>query len=162
MDGDAQVEAAGVRRIGTLSLTDAEGVTYACEVYPIRSPLVITRAVYIFSRFEGIWPHPVYVEAAGDLPVMAAQHPQFEPALGLSAIHLLVHRPDNDDPIPVREAAERLADVYRPILNARASEPVALPALPVKPPADPVHGAQPEPAPWHGFQAAAGPEPGKG
>lgn len=99
-------------------LSDGWGTVYRCAVYPVRAPVTVTRAVFAFSRLDGIWPEPVFLGAAGDWALRLALHPRREEAIALGAIHLLIHAPDPDDPLAPAEAVERLVAFHRPRLNA--------------------------------------------
>ncbi len=122
-DGGAH-RAAEPQPIGSLTLADGLGVAYSCWVFPARAPVRVADAAFAFSRLEGIWPQPVFIGWAGAWPLRLGLHPMREAALTLGAIHILVHRPDPDDPVPARAAAERLIAWHRPVLNA---EPARVP-----------------------------------
>ncbi|MGF1445076.1 MAG: hypothetical protein ACFBRM_02625 [Pikeienuella sp.] len=113
----AQDGGGGPRRIGRLSLADGFGVVYTFSVYPARVEMPVHRAVFAYSRLEGIWPAPVFIGSVGEQPLPICRHPMRAEALRLGAIHLLVHKPDPDDRVDAAEAARRLVAWHRPVLN---------------------------------------------
>lgn len=118
----------GRSSLGTLPLRDGQGVAYTFTVYPVRALVSARDAVYAFSRLEGIAPVPVLIDAAHSLALRLRGHERLEQAIGLGAVHLLVHVPEPDDPVGHREAAARLAAFHRPALNR--GQPRFLPTAP--------------------------------
>lgn len=117
MDQPASEGESPQRPLGVLTLVDADGVGYSCMAYPARAALLLAGEVYAFTRLEGIWPQPVLIGVAPAEGVSAAEIPQRAEALEFGAVHLLVHAPDPDDPVPAADAAARLIAHYRPVLN---------------------------------------------
>ncbi|MGF1501195.1 MAG: hypothetical protein ACFBSD_05195 [Paracoccaceae bacterium] len=105
------------RPVGRLTLCDGYGMAYYSDVFSIRAEIAAAEAVFVFSRLEGIWPQPLFVGLIGAVPVQLDRHPMRARAMALGGVHLILHKPEPDDPVKAPDAAERMIAWYRPVLN---------------------------------------------